>query len=107
LVACLELHTFSSLNKDFLGEYANKLNAADIPVVYFSPKTLEHKKLPAITPEDIKVHFNNPNLHVFTDNDSLKDFLLSQNWRNANLLMMSSGTFNGLDFGALAEKILV
>jgi UDP-N-acetylmuramate: L-alanyl-gamma-D-glutamyl-meso-diaminopimelate ligase len=107
LVACLELHTFSSLNKDFLGEYANKLNAADVPAVYFSPKTLEHKKLPAITPEDIKVHFNNPNLHVFTDNDSLKDFLLSQNWRNANLLMMSSGTFNGLDFNELANKILV
>jgi UDP-N-acetylmuramate: L-alanyl-gamma-D-glutamyl-meso-diaminopimelate ligase len=106
LVACLELHTFSSLNKDFLGEYANKLNAADVPVVYFSPKTLEHKKLPAITPEDIKVHFNNPNLHVFTDNDSLKDFLLSLSWRNANLLMMSSGTFNGLDFGGLGKEIL-
>jgi UDP-N-acetylmuramate: L-alanyl-gamma-D-glutamyl-meso-diaminopimelate ligase len=106
LVACLELHTFSSLNKDFLGEYANKLNAADVPVVYFSPKTLEHKKLPAITPEDIKVHFNNPNLHVFTDNDSLKDFLLFQSWRNTNLLMMSSGTFNGLDFGELAGLIL-
>ena len=106
LVACLELHTFSSLNKDFLGEYANKLNASDISVVYFSPKTLEHKKLPAITPEDIKVHFNNPNLHVFTDNDSLKDFLLSQSWRNTNLLMMSSGTFNGLDFGELAGLIL-
>jgi UDP-N-acetylmuramate: L-alanyl-gamma-D-glutamyl-meso-diaminopimelate ligase len=106
LVACLELHTFSSLNKNFLGEYANKLNAADVPVVYFSPKTLEHKKLPAITPEDIKVHFNNPNLHVFTDNDSLKDFLLSQSWRNANLLMMSSGTFNGLDLGDLSKNIL-
>jgi UDP-N-acetylmuramate: L-alanyl-gamma-D-glutamyl-meso-diaminopimelate ligase len=106
LVACLELHTFSSLNKNFLGEYANKLNAADVPMVYFSPKTLEHKKLPAITPEDIKVHFNNPNLHVFTDNDSLKDFLLFQSWRNTNLLMMSSGTFNGLDFEALRKDIL-
>lgn len=107
LVACLELHTFSSLNKDFLGEYANKLNAADVPVVYFSPKTLENKKLPAITPEDIKVHFNNPNLHIFTDNDSLKDFLLAQRWRSSNLLMMSSGTFNGLDFGELSKLILM
>ncbi len=107
LVACLELHTFSSLNKDFLGEYANKLNSADVAVVYFSPKTLEHKKLPAITPEDIKVHFNNPNLHIFTDNDSLKDFLLAQRWRNSNLLMMSSGTFNGLNFQELAGLILI
>ncbi len=107
LVACLELHTFSSLNKNFLGEYANKLNVADVPVVYFSPKTLENKKLPAITPEDIKVHFNNPNLNVFTDNESLKTFLLTQSWQNANLLMMSSGTFNGLDFGGLAGEILL
>lgn len=106
LVACLELHTFSSLNKDFLGEYANKLNAADVPVVYFSPKTLEHKKLPAITPEDIKVHFNNPNLHVFTDNEALRTFLLAKNWHNSNLLMMSSGTFNGLDFNELSKLIL-
>jgi UDP-N-acetylmuramate: L-alanyl-gamma-D-glutamyl-meso-diaminopimelate ligase len=107
LVACLELHTFSSLNKNFLGEYANKLNTADVPVVYFSPKTLEHKKLPAITLEDIKAHFNNPNLHVFTDNESLKTFLLSQRWRGSNLLMMSSGTFNGLDFNELAKTILI
>ena len=106
LVACLELHTFSSLNKNFLGEYANKLNAADVPVVYFSPKTLEHKKLPAITPEDIKVHFNNPNLHVFTDNESLKTFLLAQRWRSSNLLMMSSGAFNGLDFNELSNQII-
>ncbi len=106
LVACLELHTFSSLNKDFLGEYANKLNAADVPVVYFSPRTLEHKKLSAITPEDIKVHFNNPNLHVFTDNDLLKEFLIAQPWRSSKLLMMSSGTFDGLDFNELAKLIL-
>ena len=106
LVACLELHTFSSLNKDFLGEYANKLNSADVSIVYFSPKTLENKKLPAITPEDIKVHFNNPNLHVFTDNDLLKGFLLAQRWRSSNLLMMSSGTFDGLNFGELAGLIL-
>jgi len=106
LVACLELHTFSSLNKDFLGEYANKLNAADIAIVYFSPKTLAHKKLPAITPEDIKTHFNNPNLLVFTDNASLKDFLLAERWRNSNLLMMSSGTFDGLDFKELSQGIL-
>ena len=107
LVACLELHTFSSLNKDFLGEYANKLNAADVSIVYFSPKTLENKKLPAITPEDIKGHFNNPNLHVFTDIDLLKDFLLAQRWHSSNLLMMSSGTFNGLDFNELAKLILM
>ena len=106
LVACLELHTFSSLNKDFLGEYANKLNAADIAIVYFSPKTLAHKKLPTITPEDIKSHFNNPNLLVFTERDSLKAFLLGERWRDCNLLMMSSGTFDGLDFKELSQGIL-
>lgn len=106
LVACLELHTFSSLNKDFLGEYANKLNAADVAIVYFSPATLAHKKLPTITETDIKQHFNNPNLLVFTENEALKQFLLTQRWQGSNLLMMSSGTFNALDFNDLAKQIL-
>ncbi|MFD1816085.1 UDP-N-acetylmuramate: L-alanyl-gamma-D-glutamyl-meso-diaminopimelate ligase [Pseudarcicella hirudinis] len=106
LIACLELHTFSSLNKSFLPEYANKLNAADLPVVFYSPHTLEHKKLPAISAEDIQQNFNNKNLQVFTNSEELQSFLLRQNWKDTNLLMMTSGTFDGLDFKALASKIL-
>jgi UDP-N-acetylmuramate: L-alanyl-gamma-D-glutamyl-meso-diaminopimelate ligase len=106
LVACLELHTFSSLNKNFLGQYLNALNAPDIAVVYYSPKTIAHKKLSPISEEDVAQAFNNPNLNIFTDNERLKDFLFNQNWQNTNLLLMSSGTFDKLDLSELAEKIL-
>ena len=67
LVACIELHTFSSLNKNFIGQYAHKLEAADVAVVYYNPHTLEHKRLPPISPTDIKIAFAQKNLHIFTD----------------------------------------
>ena len=106
LVACVELHTFSSLNKYFLDEYQGRFDAADVPVVYYSPQTIAHKKLTPIEPADVVAAFGNPNLKVFTDNQELKAFLLAQNWQNTNLLMMSSGTFNGLNLPELAKEIL-
>jgi UDP-N-acetylmuramate: L-alanyl-gamma-D-glutamyl-meso-diaminopimelate ligase len=105
LVACLELHTFSSLNPKFLIEYKGTLNHADFPIVFFNPKTLEHKKLPPIDPDFIKESFGNPNLIVFTDPDKLSDFLLKHFWDNTNLLLMSSGNFSGLEISELASAI--
>lgn len=105
LVACLELHTFSSLNKDFLKEYKGTMKYANFPVIYFNPKTIAHKKLEPITAEDIKQGFNEPRLQVFDDSQALLEFLKSQDWSNKNLLMMSSGTFNGLDFRALTTLL--
>lgn len=106
LLACMELHTFSSLNKVFLSQYAGTMDKADIPIVYFNPATLEHKKLPPISVEEVKHAFANDDLMVFTDIDKLKDFLLIQKWDKMNLLLMSSGNFGGMDYQALAEKIL-
>ncbi len=106
LVACMELHTFSSLNKDFLNEYRDTFRDADVAVAYFSPHTIEHKRLEAITEADVKKAFNRSDLQVFTDSESLVSFLASQTWPNANLLMMSSGNYNGLDMNELSEKIL-
>ena len=105
LVAMLELHTFSSLNKAFLPEYSETLNAADIAGVYFNEHTLKMKKLPPITPDDIRGHFNFPDLKVFTCEKALKAFLKNQKWENANLLMMSSGTFGGLDLAGLTKYL--
>lgn len=105
LTACLELHTFSSLNPKFLGEYKGALNDADLPIVYFNPNTLEHKKLPPIEPGYVKQKFGNSKLHVFTDPIELNDFLLKQFWDNTNLLLMSSGNFSGLDIAGLAQAI--
>ncbi len=105
LVACLELHTFSSLNPSFLGEYNNVLNKADYPIVYYNPKTLEHKKLPPIDPGYVKQRFGNPNMLVFTNSDELYNHLKNHFWDNTNLLLMSSGNFAGLEVKQLANSI--
>jgi UDP-N-acetylmuramate: L-alanyl-gamma-D-glutamyl-meso-diaminopimelate ligase len=106
LIACAELHTFSSLNKAFLKQYRRKLNAADIAVVYYNPLTIEHKRLEPITEADIREAFKRDDLKIFTDSDELGSFLKSREWKDSNLLLMSSGTFGNLDLKNLAETIL-
>ncbi|WP_026462650.1 UDP-N-acetylmuramate--L-alanine ligase [Adhaeribacter aquaticus] len=106
LVACLELHTFSSLNKEFLPQYKGALDAADLPLVYFNPKTLEHKRMPAITEQDILSNFNNPRIKVFTDSILLADYLKSLEWEDQNLLLMSSGTYNNMNLTELGQSII-
>ena len=106
LVACYELHTFSSLNKDFLPQYDGTMDDADTAVVFYSPHTLEMKRLPAISPEEIKKAFGDDKLIVFTEREQVVDFLLEQNWFQTNLLMMSSGTFGGLVLPELTNRIL-
>ncbi|GAB2539160.1 UDP-N-acetylmuramate--L-alanine ligase [Rufibacter soli] len=105
LVACLELHTFSSLNRDFLPQYRHTFLAPDVKIVYFSPKTLEHKRMPALDPQDLKAAFGDEEIQVFTDNQALQDYLLNTNWKDKNLLMMTSGTFGNLDLQQLAHTI--
>lgn len=106
LVACMELHTFSSLNKEFLKQYKDTFNTAEESIVYYSPKTLAHKKMPELTENDVKTAFNNKKLIVFTENEALQNFLLQKDWQNKNLLLMSSGNYNGLDLKQLSAKIL-
>ncbi|MBX7181489.1 MAG: peptidoglycan synthetase [Bacteroidia bacterium] len=105
LVACMELHTFSSLNENFLNEYAGSMDLADIAVVYFNPHTIAHKKLKPITPAQVKEAFKRTDLQVFTDSQLLKDFLISKNYGHSNLLLMSSGTFDGIDIKQLASEL--
>jgi len=105
LTACFELHTYSSLNKDFLHQYRNSMNESDEAIVFFSHHALELKKLPALSALDIEFAFNNFKLQVYTDSVKLREILLSQNWANRNLLMMSSGNFEGLDVRLLAEEV--
>lgn len=106
LAACMELHTFSSLNKKFLNHYGGTMDSVDFPVIYYNPHTIEHKRLENIEPEEVKSAFNNNNLKVYTDSTKLIKDLLSINWNGKNLLMMSSGNFNGIDFNEFANKIL-
>lgn len=104
LMACLELHTFSSLNKKFLPQYKDSMKPAQIQAVYFNPEKLRSKDLETLTESDIRTAFDAPGIIVFQDALKLEEFLLQQRWVNKNLLMMSSGNFGGLDIAKLADK---
>lgn len=106
LVACLELHTFSSLNRKFLKEYSGAMDKADKAIVFFSEHTLKMKKLPLLSTKEVKEAFNHPNIEVFTDNQKLLKALERFKWKDKQLLLMSSGTFNGLDLKKQAKKLL-
>ena len=106
LIACIELHTFSSLNQKFLSEYKNTMVSADRAFVYFSPKALAHKKMKMLSAEEVKDAFHSQNVTVFTDSDELMGTIKEINFENKNLLLMSSGNFDGVDFEELAEGLL-
>ncbi len=106
LISVLELHTFSSLNENFLKEYDSTMNDADEAIVYFNPHTIEHKKLKPISEEQVKKSFGRNSLQVITDSKKISEHILSQDWKEKNLLMMSSGTFDGMDLKKLGEDIL-
>ena len=98
VVACLELHTYSSLNAEFLKEYKGALDAADVAVVFYSPHAVEIKKLKEVTHEQIANAFERDDLIIYTNPDDFKQFLFSQNFDNKALLLMSSGNYGGLNF---------
>jgi len=98
LVACMELHTFSSLNKSFLSQYEKSMNNADEAIVYFSIEAMKHKRLKPISKEDIKLAFKNEKLKVINNKEELIHNLKDMYSENTNLLMMSSGNFNKLNY---------
>ena len=106
LVACLELHTYSSLNAAFLKEYKGALDAADVAVVFYSPHAVEIKKLEEVTHEQIANAFERDDLIIYTNPEDFKDFLFSQKFDNKALLLMSSGNYGGLDFEELSTFLL-
>ena len=107
LVACMELHTFSSLTQEFLQQYRGTMDEADVRYVYFSQHALQLKKLPPLDPDEVGKAFGG-NVEVFTDSKKmlLAVKALFQAKENRNLLMMSSGNFDGIDFAVLADEIL-
>jgi UDP-N-acetylmuramate: L-alanyl-gamma-D-glutamyl-meso-diaminopimelate ligase len=106
LIACLELHTYSSLNAEFLKEYKGTLDVADIAVVFYSPHAVEIKKLKEVTQDQIAQAFHRDDLIIYTNPDDFKQFLFSQNFDNKALLLMSSGNYGGLDFEEVKSLIL-
>ncbi len=106
LIACMELHTFSSLKKEFLPQYAHSMDPADEAFVYFNPHAIEQKKLEPITIEQVKSGFALDRLNVTTDADNLFNLLSRRDLKNTNLLLMSSGTFSGKDLKSFAKSLI-
>lgn len=103
LLACLELHTYSSLNAEFLKEYKGALDAADKAVVFYSPHAVEIKKLEEVSHQQIADAFERDDLIIYTNPQDFKNFLFSQNFENKALLLMSSGNYGGLDFDEVTK----
>lgn len=105
LLACLELHTYSSLNAEFLKEYEGALDSADLAVVFYSPDAVKIKQLEEVTYAQIANAFNRKDLVIYTNPAEFKQFLFSQDLNNAALLLMSSGNYGGLDFEEVKDLI--
>ena len=105
LVACIELHTFSSLNKNFLSQYDGSMLLADVAIVFIDKKTFVHKKLEPFTSTDVQLAFKDQRIMFFDDIALLESYLTDMNYHNTNLLMMSSGNYSGLDLVNLAREL--
>lgn len=106
VVAVMELHTFSSLRKDFLPQYKGAMNAADKAIVFFNPEVIAHKRLEMFSPEDVASNFNHPNLTVYTKTEDLVADLKAENYKDTVLLIMTSGNFGGVDIRTFAPELL-
>ena len=104
VIACMELHTFSSLKKEFLPHYLNSMQMADEALVYYSPEVVAHKKLEPISKELVLDGFGG-NVTVMNSTNEVLAFIRSKHWNNSVLLMMSSGNFDGIDYDKLGEEI--
>ncbi|MGC8865695.1 MAG: UDP-N-acetylmuramate--L-alanine ligase [Bacteroidales bacterium] len=106
LIACLELHTYSSLNRDFLPQYRGTMAIADQRIVYYNPHAIELKRLPMLEPQEVQEAFGDPHLLIFNDTGKLRDYLFALHGNHSCLLLMSSGNFGNLDVQALARNFV-
>ena len=105
LVACLELHTYSSLNAEFLKEYEGALDAADVAVVFYSPDAVKIKQLEEVTYDQISAAFKRNDLIIYTNAEEFKGFLYEHHLKESALLLMSSGNYGGLNFDEIQGLI--
>ena len=82
------------------------MDMADEAIVYFNPYAIEHKKLPPLDPEKVRQSFGNKNIKVYTSSEALMNDIVAKDWADKNLLLMSSGNFDGVDFKELANRII-
>jgi len=105
IIACLELHTFSSMNKLFLGHYKKTMRGAGVAGIYYNPVAVKHKNLELMSHEDILQAFGHDNMRIFTVGEKLREFLIKMKKADSVILFMSSGNFSGLDIKSLAAEL--
>jgi UDP-N-acetylmuramate: L-alanyl-gamma-D-glutamyl-meso-diaminopimelate ligase len=105
VIACMELHTFSSLKKEFLPHYLNSMAEADLALVYYNPEVVKHKKLDPISNEQVYSGFGG-NVIVTNKTADVLKFIREQDLSNSVLLMMSSGTFDGINYEELGNNLI-
>ncbi len=105
LIAALELHTFSSLNESFMSEYRGAMDKADEAAVFYSKHALELKRMPELPKEVVLQGFNKQGLQVITEKNELEKWLANKSYNNTNLVLMSSGNYDGLDINTFGQKI--
>lgn len=106
LTACMELHTFSSLTKEFLIQYKGTMQEVDSAAIYFNSHALELKRLPNLDKDMILDSFDKKGLKVFTTTEEVLQFIRENSQNGENILMMSSSNFGGLDLKELANEII-
>jgi UDP-N-acetylmuramate: L-alanyl-gamma-D-glutamyl-meso-diaminopimelate ligase len=106
LVACMELHTYSSLTDAFLPQYEGCMEEADMAFVYFNPEVIKHKKLNSINTEEVRKAFGGNNISVFNDRVSLETRLRNLEYNNCALLLMTSGNFSGINLVDFSKELL-
>jgi UDP-N-acetylmuramate: L-alanyl-gamma-D-glutamyl-meso-diaminopimelate ligase len=105
LIAVLELHTFSSLNENFMKEYNGAMDKADVAIVFYAKHALELKRMPDLPKNMVIEGFNKEGLLIMNEKEELENWLSQQDYKNANLLLMSSGNYDGLDVTTFAKQI--
>lgn len=106
LIACLELHTFSSLNKAFIHQYAHTFDLPDEAIIFIDPVAVKAKGLEMMTEQELQNAFERDDIRLYTQSNALQTYLLSLKWPNTNLLLMSSGNFGGLSFEHIKNQII-
>ncbi len=105
VIACLELHTYSSFNPEFLKEYRGALTHADQAIVFYLPESVAIKKLAPVSPEQIATAFEHEDLQIYTDAQAFREFVMNSDLHNSAFLLMSSGNYGGLDLEAVKAKV--
>ena len=97
VVAILELHTYSSLNPDFIQRYQGTLSSVDEAIVFYDPEALKIKGLPPMSKKKIQIAFARDDLQVFTHLGELESRVKDCFESNSLLLFMSSGNYGGIN----------